>query len=459
MNPVMDARTRRLLEAPLVPLLLKLAAPNVLIMVAQALAGLIETWFVGRLGTAALAGMALVFPLVMLMQMTSAGAVGGGIASAVARALGRGRRDEAEALAWHAVVIALGFGLLFTLALWLGGRALYSAMGGEGAALDAALIYSHLVFAGAVLVWLFNALAAVVRGTGNMAVPANITIAGTVLLLPLSPLLIFGWGPLPGLGIAGGALALLLYYLGGVLALLAYLRSPRSLLRLKPARLRGAMFGEILRVGLFGTVSTVATNLTIAIGTGLVGRFGAEAIAGYGTASRLEYLLVPLVFGLGAPLVTIVGTCVGAGRRDRALRAAWVGAGLAFALTEIIGLAAALFPRQWLGLFGSDAAMLDAGAQYLRIVGPVYGFFGLGLALYFASQGAGRLLWPVVGNVARLIVAGLGGWLALHLASQGAGFGAQSLTWVFVAQAVALVVYGLFNAGAVAGGAWFRGAR
>nr|WP_242671399.1 MATE family efflux transporter [Hylemonella gracilis] len=450
----MDARTRRLLEAPLVPLLLTLAAPNVLIMVAQALAGLIETWFIGRLGTAALAGMALVFPLVMLMQMTSAGAVGGGIASAVARALGRGRRDEAEALAWHAVVIALGFGLLFTLALWLGGRALYSAMGGEGAALDAALIYSHLVFAGAVLVWLFNALAAVVRGTGNMAMPANVTLVGTALLVPLSPLLIFGWGAdsrFTGLGIAGGALALLLYYLGGVLALLAYLRSGRSLLRLKPARLRGAMFGEILRVGLFGTISTVATNLTIAIGTGLVGRFGAEAIAGYGTATRLEYLLVPLVFGLGAPLVTIVGTCVGAGRRERALRAAWVGAGLAFALTETIGLAAALFPRAWLGLFGGDAVMLDAGAQYLRIVGPVYGFFGLGLALYFASQGAGRLLWPVAGNVARLIVAGLGGWLALRWV----GAGVESLAWVFAAQAVALVVYGLINAGAVAGGAWF----
>jgi putative MATE family efflux protein len=455
----MDARTQRLLEAPLVPLLLKLAAPNVLIMVAQALAGLIETWFIGRLGTDALAGMALVFPVVMLMQMTSAGALGGGIASAIARALGRGRRDEAEALAWHAVVIALGFGVAFTLALWLGGRALYGAMGGHGQgageALEAALVYSHIVFAGAVLVWLFNALAAVVRGTGNMAVPANVTIVGTVLLVPLSPVLIFGWGALPGLGIAGGALALLLYYLGGTLALLAYLLSRRSLLRLRPARLRRAMFGDILRVGLMGTISTVATNLTIGIGTALVGWFGAGAIAGYGTASRLEYLLVPLVFGLGAPLVTIVGTCVGAGRRERALRAAWVGAGLAFVLTEIIGLAAALFPRAWLGLFGSDPAMLDAGAQYLRIVGPFYGFFGLGLALYFASQGAGRLLWPVVGNVARLIVAGVGGWLALRWV----GAGVESLAWVFAAQAVALVVYGLFNVGAVAGGAWFRGAR
>jgi len=119
---VIDPRTRRLLEAPIVPTLLRLAAPNVLVMVAQAAVGLVETYFVGKLGTDALAGMALVFPIVMLMQMTSAGAMGGGIASAIARALGAGRRDTADALVVHALVIALGFGLAFTAALLLGGR-------------------------------------------------------------------------------------------------------------------------------------------------------------------------------------------------------------------------------------------------------------------------------------------------------------------------------------------------
>ena len=447
--PEVDPRTRRLLEAPLASLLLRMAAPNVLIMVAQACAGLIETWFIGRLGTDALAGMALVFPIVMLMQMTSGGAMGGGIASAVARALGQRDRALAESLAWAGVLIGLAFGVFFTGALWWGGKALYGAMGGQGASLAAALTYSHTVFAGAVLIWLFNSLAAVVRGTGNMAVPAKVVTVGTVLLIPVSPVLIFGWGPVPALGIAGGALALVLYYAGGTLALWLYLRSGASLLRLTRAglQLRGALFTGILRVGLLGAVSTVATNLTIGIATGLTGHFGPAAIAGYGTASRLEYLLVPLVFGLGAPLVTIVGTCMGAGHVERALRATWIGAAVAFALTESIGLAAALFPTAWLGLFGQDPAMLAAGAQYLRIVGPVYGFFGLGLALYFASQGAGRLAWPVAGNVARLAVAGIGGWWAVQA---GAG-----LAMVFAAQAAALVVYGTLNASAIAGGAWF----
>jgi len=116
-------------------------------------------------------------------------------------------------------------------------------------------------------------------------------------------------------------------------------------------------------------------------------------------------------------------------------------------LTEAIGVAAALFPRPWLRLFGSDPAMLETGAQYLQVVGPMYGFFGVGLVLYFASQGAGRLLWPVIGNLARLAVAGLGGWLALRWSGQ--------LGLVFAVQGVAMVVYGLVIAAAIAGGVWF----
>ena len=448
-SPEMNARTRMLLEGPIVPTILRLGAPNVLVMVSQAAAGLIETYFVGKLGTDALAGMALVFPVVMLMTMLSAGAMGGAIASAIARALGARRREDADALVMHALVIGLGLGLVFCVTILLGGRWLYAEMGGTGGALAAALTYSNWVFAGAVLIWLFNSLSAIIRGTGNMAVPAKVTVAGTIFLIPLSPLLIFGWGPIPPLGIAGGAIALLLFYACGTVALAAYLWSRHSPLRpaVRSVTYRWPLFRDILRVGAVGAVSTVATNLVIAIATAQAGGFGVAAIAGYGTASRLEYLLVPLVFGLGAPLIAMVGTCIGAGLRERALRAAWIGAAMAFGMTEAIGLWAAFIPHAWLGLFASDPAMLAAGSIYLRTVGPLYGFFGLGLILFFASQGAGRLLWPMLGNVSRLLVAAIGGWLALR-----AGSGLQG---VFAAQAIALVIYGVLNASAIAGGVWF----
>ena len=444
-----DRRTRLLLEAPIARTLLRLGAPNMLVMGAQASVGLIETYFIGKLGTDALAGVALVFPVVMTMQMMSAGAMGGGIASSIARSLGAARRAEANALALHALVIALAFGLVFSVGVLGGERLLYGAMGGRGKSLDAALTHSSVVFSGAVLIWMFNSLAAVIRGTGNMHVPAIVTGAGVAFLIPMSPVLIFGWGPFPALGIAGGAVALLVYYAAGNIALAAYLWSGRSVLRprLAGVNLRWPLFREILRVGLVAAVVTVTTNITIMVCTGLVGKFGPAAIAGYGTGSRLEYLLVPLVFGLGGPLVAMVGTCIGAGHRERALRVAWVGAAIASALTELIGLCAAAYPRAWLSLFDTDPAMLDAGSRYLHSVGPFYGFIGLALSLYFASQGAGRLLWPLLANLVRLTIAAAGGWLALRWTG--------AMGYVFFAQSAALVAFGSINAAAVVGGAWF----
>jgi Na+-driven multidrug efflux pump len=271
-----------------------------------------------------------------------------------------------------------------------------------------------------------------------------------VLLVPLSPLFIFGLGPVPAFGIAGGGIALVLFYVGGTAVLAWYVLSGRNLARFRFAPLRWPLMRDILRVGAVASVTSVQTNVTIALTTALVAMAaGPAAVAGYGTASRLEYLLIPLVFGLGAPLVALVGTNIGAGNRERALRIAWVGAGIAFLLTEAIGVAAALYPHAWLALFGSDPAMLETGAAYLRAVGPFYGVFGFGLALYFASQGAGRLGWPLVAGFARMAFAVVGGWLTLHLTG--------SLPLMFLVVGMALAIYGGGIALSVSLGAWFAG--
>src|ERR1700722_10661729 len=135
-KPKYDPRTRALIEGPIAATLISLAAPNMLVMLAQSSVGLVETYFIGKLGTDPLAGVALVFPVLMLMQMMSAGAMGGGMSSAIARALGGGRRDDANALALHAVVIALIFGVAFTITVLAGDGWLYATMGGKGASLD-----------------------------------------------------------------------------------------------------------------------------------------------------------------------------------------------------------------------------------------------------------------------------------------------------------------------------------
>ena len=448
----LSPRTRVLLQGPIVPTLLRMAWPNVLVMFAQAATGLIETWFVAKLGTDALAGMALVFPGVMLMQMISAGAMGGGISSAIARALGAGRREEADALVMHALVICVALGASFSTILLLFGRPIYRALGGEGGELEAAVSYSNVVFAGNVLLWAMNGLANVIRGTGNMLIPASVICVGVVVLVPLSPLLIFGIGPFPALGIAGGGAALVSFYAAGTAVLGWYVLSGHNPARLRMSRLRWPLFRNILQVGAVASVTSLQTNVIIALATALVATAaGAGAAAGYGTGARLEYLLIPIVFGLGAPLVALVGTNIGAGQRERALRIAFVGAAIAFAITEAIGIAAALWPQLWITQFSADPHVIETGTMYLRFVGPSYGFFGLGLALYFASQGAGRLFWPLSAGFLRVLAAIGGGWIALVITG--------SLRWLFAALAFGLFLQGSVLFAAIASGAWFRHSR
>ena len=358
-----------------------------------------------------LAGVALVFPLFMLMTMMSNGGIGGGVSSAVARAIGAGRRRDAEALAAHAVVLGALFGATFSLGVWIGGPTLFRWMGGEGESLASAVLYANLVFLAAVPGWVANLLAAALRGAGNVRVPAIVTAAGTVITLTLSPLFIFGWGWVPRMGVAGAGMALICFNLAAAIALALYMRSSRGSLRLGKARLEWRLFSDILKVGLLSAIGTVVANLTVVLTTGLIGAYGRDAIAGYGLASRLDYVLIPLLFALGTGSVTMVGTNVGAGRHARARRIAWTGAVISLLATGAIGLTAALFPHAWMYLFSREAPVVEAGSAYLTRVAPLYAFFGAGMSLYFASQGAGRMAWPFAAGIVRLaVVAAVGGW-------------------------------------------------
>ncbi len=437
-----------LLRGPITPRLIRLAWPILVVLAVQTLVSVAETYFVGFLGTAAIAGVALVFPLLMLMTMMSNGGIGGGVSSAIARALGAGRRHDADALVWHAVLIAIVFGAVFAIAALAGGPALFKALGGEGESLANALSYSNLVFGAAVPIWITNLLAAALRGAGNVKVPAILSAAGAVLTLALSPLLILGWGSVPSFGVAGAGYAMILYYSGATIAFIVYLRSTATPVRLTVRRVEWRLLKEILGVGILSAGGTVLANATVVLCTGLVGIFGASAIAGYGMAARLDYLLIPLLFALGTASVTMVGTNVGAGQMARARRIAWTAAFLSAAATGFIGLCATLAPEVWMRLFSREAEVIAVGASYLRRAAPFYGFFGFGMALYFASQGAGKVLWPVIAGVTRLLVATAGGWywVVVHHGS---------LAGLFWFVAASLCLFGVVNATAfVTGVSW-----
>ncbi len=318
--------------------------------------------------------------------------------------------------------------------------------GGQGDALDGAVLYARIAFGGAALTWALFAFSAILRGTGDTTTPARAMIFCCIAQIGLSGALTLGWGPFPSIGIAGPATALIICQGAAALYLMIYLLRGAAGTRLRTAPIKWAAIGDIMRVGGIGIINSLTIALTVVTVTGIVGRYGTAALAGYGLGGRLELMLVPIAFGVGAALTAAVGVNVGANQFSRARRIAWSGAGVTFALTGAIGLVVALAPGLWLDRFTTDPSAHAVGVLYLLIVGPFYGLFGAGQTLYFASQGTGIMLAPVaVGLLRFIVVASIGGLALLY---------SWPLWVVFSAVAAGLATIGIGLALCLRGPAW-----
>ncbi|MYM23850.1 MATE family efflux transporter [Duganella sp. FT135W] len=428
-----------LLHGPLLPTLAKLALPTVAVLFMTTLLSVAETYFVSSLGLDAIAAASLVVPVMLLMTMVSNGGIGGGVSAAIARAAGAGHQQEAESLAWHTVVIGAVAGALFSVVLLAAGPALYRILGGHGASLDQAILYSNILFAGAIPFWMLMLLQAALRGTGNVKIPALVMLGGVVGGLILSPILISGWLGAPKMGVAGAGVAQVLCNIVALSVVVRYMRSPSSTLRLRVHPLQGRHFAAILRVGLPSAVNAVMSATAITALTAAAGAVSVAAIAGYGIASRLDMLLVPVMFGFGTAALTMVGTNLGAGQVARARRAAIVNVAVVAVIVGAVGLVVALFPQLWLGLFTTDPAVQAIGADYLRIVAPFYAVIAVIFEFYFAGQGAQRIFWPMSASVVRLGFA----LAAMVLVRQGAISLRTSFMLVAASLVAAAVISGL----------------
>lgn len=432
------ARTKLLLEGPIFQTLLRLAAPNVLNFLAFLGVITFDGFFLGRIGTDALAGASLAFPWIMLILQTTNSGMGAGVSSAVARALGANNHGRADDLVYHAFLLALALGAIFSTVMLLAAPFIFHLMGGRAMMLADALSYANVALGGAVCITILNLLGNAVRGTGNMSLHASVLVGCVLAHIALSPILIFGWGPFPALGPAGAGWGLVIPFAVGALIMIGYLRSPRSLVHLT---IRGHvprwdLFADILKVGVPGLINTAITNLSVVVLTGIAGQFGPEAAIGYAMGARLEYIMQPIAFGFGTAIVALVGTNWGARQYDRARQIAWTGTGIITVVCGVLGLVVALKPGLWLTLFSDSAEVARIGALYLRIVGPVYFCFGLGFGLFFVSQGYGRGFAAMSANAARLIVTAGAGLAAVY----GLGLGIASL---FAAVTAGFVLYAL----------------
>ena len=432
-----------LLDAPIAGVLWRLAMPNVLAVAMMTAVTFADAWFVGRLGTEPLASLALAFPFLTLMVMMAGGAIGGGTTSAIARALGAGDPARAESIAWHSVLVALAMSVLFMLALGLFARPVFRLLGGEGATLSGAVDYARVAFGGAAATWFLWVVSAIHRGTGDTVTPARATVMASAAQIPVCGALTLGWFGLPSLGVMGAAIALVLCQGIAAVWLVACLVRGRGRLRLRPLPLRRESFFEIMKVGGIGLVNSVCMAMTVVVVTGFVGPHGTAALAGYGLGARLELMLVPITFGVGAALTTAVGVNVGAGQYARARRFAVVGATTILALLGLGGVCVAAMPGLWLDLFTADPEAYGHGVLYLAIAGPFYGLFCAGQALYFASQGTGHMVLPVTASAVRfLAVAAIGALVSAAGGDVSGLFGAVALGLILMGAGQALCLLG-----------------
>ena len=445
----MQSRTDEFLSDPVFPLLVRMSAPNTIAFFIQAIVVLAEVWFISKLGTISLAAVALAFPIIMLTQQMAFGALGGAVTSSIARSLGAGDKERAEKLLWHSLFLAACGGLFFLFIFLIGGEFLLLTLGGRGLLLQEALSYCLVFLSGATIIWFSGTLSAALRGMGNMRFPAMLMIAGSGIQIILGGSLILGWFGVPALGLIGAPIAAISTATFITLVMFLKLMHSSSEVQLKLSLLyfEKELFKDIFTVALPASLSPVFTVGTILVLTGLVGQFGDAALAGYGLGARIEFLMIPLVFGIGTAMTAMVGTNMGAKKIERAERIGWVGGSVAGFFSGIIGLILFLTSDYWISLFATDQATYIVTKQYIEIVGLCFGFQGLGLSLYFASQGANAMKWPIFATISRFIVAALGGWIAVNWFSSG-------IAGVFYAAASAMTLYGLMLVLSLKMGAW-----
>ena len=222
----MDTRTQEFLNNPILPLLVRMAAPNTIAFFIQAIVVLTEVWFISKLGTTSLAAVALAFPILMITQQMAFGALGGAVTSSIARSIGAGDTIRAEKLLWHSLLIASCGAVVFLLAFLLGGESLLKILGGKGPLLEESLSYCMIFLTGGILIWLSGSLSAALRGMGNMRYPAMLMSISSGMQVILSGGFILGWFGFPKLGIAGAAVSALAS--GGFMSLMMFLKLSSS---------------------------------------------------------------------------------------------------------------------------------------------------------------------------------------------------------------------------------------
>lgn len=438
-------------EGGLLKGIMTLAVPMLIGAVLQNVQSLIDLFWVGRLGSHAVASVAMSGTILMVLFPMLMGISTGTIAL-VARAVGAGQTDEAAAAAGQSLMLALVLGGLSAVAGWLFSPWMFKLLGAEPDIVADGSLYLRISLIGSFTVFMLFIGNASLQGAGDAITPMCVMAVSNGINILLDPLLIYGLGPFPRLGVQGAAWATVIAQAiaAGLSLYILFTGKSRLRIHLRQWKPRLELSWRILRIGLPGSGQMVSRSLMSAVLMRIVATCGTAAVAAYGIGMRFHMIALMSAFALGGAAATMVGQNLGAGKPLRARNAAWVAVGVDLVIMTATAAALMIFAPGLIGFFNKEPEVVRTGVDYLRIVSPSYIFAALGIVFNRALNGAGDSMGPMIITVSTL-------WgLQVPLAVLLSRIMNPATHGIWLAIVTAIIAQGLLSTGWFMRGKWMR---
>ncbi|MDH3746810.1 MAG: MATE family efflux transporter [Gammaproteobacteria bacterium] len=432
----MTEHRARLTHGPVGRHLVDMTVPVLFGITTMMTQSLIDTWFIGRVGDRELAAFGFGFPILMIVTSIAIG-LGAGTSSVVARAIGSNDHHRARRLATDSLILSFLITFVICAIGMLTINPLFRLLGAPEDMLPLIRGFMLILYSGVPFIVVGMVGMASMRATGDTRLPSMLMVLASVLNVIFDPILIFGIGPVPAMGLNGAAMAALVARATifiGTLYLMKMRLDMVSFNKPDPKELRKSWV-DVLHVGLPAAGTNAIVPLAAVVVTAMIARFGADAVAGFGVASRIESTVLVIFYAMSSIIGPFVGQNLSAGRERRILHALWLCAIFCIASGLVIAIVLALFSGSIAALFSQSEDVISVTRLFLWVVPVSYGTYGMVMVMNAAFNGLGKPMPGVWISVARTFV------LYVPLALIGAKF--FGVIGIFAAYAVANIVSGI----------------
>lgn len=414
----MQKKPNKLTEGSILKSLLSLSLPVIFVNILQTMYQLTDTFWVGRLGTDAVAAVSISFPIIFLIISLG---IGLGIAGTILVAQYAGKQDQ-ETIDYTSsqtiLMVSLVSLVLGALGYFLS-PAMTMLMTDDPNVIGPATSYMEISFIGLIFMFTYMIFQSLLRGVGNVKTPMYIVFGTVMLNLVLDPLLIFGYGPIPAMGVTGAAISTIGTQAVASIIGIALLASGKYGIKIRLSHFKPdyPLIYKMFKIGFPSSVEQSTRALGLTVMTLLVTTFGTLTVAAYGIGTRILMFVIIPAMGLSMATSTLVGQNIGAGKIDRAEKIAMLSTKLAFFILSAVGILTFIFANQIVGVFiPGEAATIESGAYFLRIMSLTFGFIGMQLTLNGVFVGSGNTMISMILAIVSLWVLRfpLGYVLAMH---------------------------------------------